>query len=60
MEKQAVNFSSPLTTSDAVFLLFLGLRLAGYTDWSWWWVFAPIWGGAILRVIFEVATKGKQ
>ena len=25
-------------------LLFIGLKLAGYIDWSWWWVFAPAWG----------------
>ena len=24
-------------------LLFLGLKLAGSIDWSWWWVFSPIW-----------------
>lgn len=27
----------------ALFLLFLGLRLAGVIDWPWVWVFAPIW-----------------
>ena len=37
--------------------MFLGLRLAGYIDWSWWWVCAPIWGGAILRVILEAVMK---
>lgn len=37
-------------------LLFIGLKLTGYIDWSWWWVLAPIWGPiafllAILLVI---------
>ena len=26
-----------------LFLLFLGLKLGGVIDWSWWWVTAPIW-----------------
>lgn len=26
-------------------VLFIGLKLTGYIDWSWWWVLAPIWAG---------------
>ena len=28
---------------EALFLVFLALKLAGKIDWSWWWVFAPLW-----------------
>jgi len=24
-------------------LMFVILRLSGYIDWSWWWVFSPFW-----------------
>lgn len=24
-------------------ILFIGLKLTGYIDWSWWWVLSPIW-----------------
>lgn len=24
-------------------LLFIGLKLSGHIDWSWWWVLSPIW-----------------
>lgn len=34
-----------------LFLLFLGLKLGGWIDWSWWWVFAPIWMPIILVLI---------
>lgn len=35
-----------------LFLLFLGLKLAGIITWSWWWVTAPLWGGlAIILVV---------
>jgi hypothetical protein len=27
----------------AMFLLFLGLKLTNYIDWSWWWVTSPLW-----------------
>lgn len=27
-------------------LVFITLKLTGSIDWSWWWVTAPLWGGA--------------
>jgi hypothetical protein len=24
-------------------LLFIGLKLTGHIDWSWWWVLSPVW-----------------
>lgn len=29
--------------TQALFLLFLGLKLTHVIDWSWWWVTAPLW-----------------
>lgn len=26
-------------------VLFIGLKLGGVIDWSWWWVLAPLWAG---------------
>lgn len=34
-------------------LLFIGLKLTGHIDWSWWWVLAPLWGPA--AVILTIA-----
>tara|TARA_R110000796_G_scaffold65782_2_gene151786 strand:- start:4980 stop:5159 length:180 start_codon:yes stop_codon:yes gene_type:complete len=31
------SFISPLI------LLFVGLKLTNCIDWSWWWVFSPVW-----------------
>jgi hypothetical protein len=31
-------------------VLFVGLKLTGYIDWSWWWVTLPFWGGLALVV----------
>lgn len=29
-------------------VLFVGLKLTGVIDWSWWWVTLPFWGGLAL------------
>lgn len=36
-------------------LLFIGLRLAGFVDWEWWVVLAPIWGQLALIALLFVA-----
>ena len=28
-------------------LMFIGLKLTGHIDWSWWWVLLPIYGKMI-------------
>lgn len=33
-------------------ILFIGLKLTGYIDWSWWWILSPIW---ITMIIVSVA-----
>lgn len=40
-------------------LLFIGLKLGGVIDWSWWWVLLPIYGPlAVALVVFCVAVAG--
>ena len=29
-------------------ILFIGLKLTGYINWSWWWVLSPIWISILL------------
>jgi len=42
------SFSGLLT------ILFIGLKLTGYINWSWWWVLAPLWISFILTVIILI------
>lgn len=28
---------------SALTLMFIGLKLSDKIDWSWWWVFSPVW-----------------
>lgn len=33
-------------------VLFIGLKLGGVIDWSWWWVLSPLWISAAIAVVF--------
>jgi len=35
----------------ALLLLFIGLKLAGFITWSWWWVLSPFWMPIALAVL---------
>lgn len=32
-------------------VLFIGLKLTGCIDWSWWWVLSPIWIAAVILIL---------
>ena len=36
---------------SALTLMFVGLKLADKIDWSWWWIFSPIWITVIIAVV---------
>lgn len=50
------NNKSGITFMSALGLLFVGLKLTGNIDWSWWWVLAPFWSGVALVVIVLVVA----
>jgi MFS family permease len=35
-------------------ILFIGLKLTQYIDWSWWWVFSPVWIPASIGIVIVV------
>jgi len=36
-------------------ILFIGLKLTGYIDWSWLWVLSPLWiGPGLVLLVFVV------
>lgn len=49
---QGMNFLGWLT------LLFIGLKLTGFINWSLWWVLSPIWIplGVIIVIGFIIAV----
>jgi len=46
--------SSGATTLGLLGVLFVGLKLTGFINWSWWWVTAPFWGGLALVLGFFI------
>lgn len=49
-DKQNVSIHT-ISFGGVLFLVFLVLKLCHVIDWSWWWITAPLWGGALLGVI---------
>ena len=47
-KSQGIGFMSLLG------LLFIGLKLAGYIDWSWWWVLLPLYWPAALGLLMLI------
>lgn len=52
-----------ITFLGALAVLFIGLKLAGVIDWSWWAVLLPLWGPlalvallVLVIAVLEVAT----
>lgn len=51
-KKVTVNFGGIGTILAIIFMV---LKLTGHIDWSWWWVFAPIWIPlALVLVIYAI------
>jgi hypothetical protein len=47
-----------LSLSTLLTVLFVGLKLANYINWSWVWVLSPLWISAILYIFFLVLFFG--
>jgi hypothetical protein len=52
--------SSGIGFSGLLTVLFVGLKLTHFIDWSWWWILSPIWIGAgltltVLLIILVIA-----
>ena len=37
-------------------ILFIGLKLTGYIDWSWLWVLSPIWILTLIVIAVFIAA----
>ena len=41
-------------------ILFIGLKLTHYIDWSWWWVLSPIWIVALFAVAVLIVLRDER
>lgn len=47
--------SGGIGLGGALTVLFIGLKLTNYIDWSWWWVLSPLWiGFAVVLAVFAI------
>lgn len=65
-KKVDVNVNTGALFFELMFLMFLGLKISGLIDWSWIWVFAPLWVPAVVVLVilgimgvFLIATRKK-
>jgi hypothetical protein len=35
----------------SITLILIVLKITNYIEWSWWWVFSPLWGGVLLAFL---------
>lgn len=49
-----ISFAGLLT------VLFIGLKLTGHIDWSWWWVTAPVTVPLALWIVLTVLIWGLE
>jgi MFS family permease len=43
--------SSGISLAGMLGILFIGLKLTKFIDWSWWWVLAPFWIPASIALV---------
>lgn len=48
------NSSSGIGFFGLLTILFIGLKLTGYIQWSWWLVLSPIWAWILLLTLFLI------
>lgn len=58
MNQNEKTRSMGITFMEALFLLFLGLKLTGHVDWSWFWVLSPVWIPAVFVIVLLCLAFG--
>ena len=53
MSNASSSSSSGIGVLGLLGVLFVGLKLGGLINWSWWWVTAPFWGG--FAIVISIA-----
>lgn len=46
----STNSGGGIGICGLLFVAFVVLKLCHVINWSWWWVTAPLWGGAIVAL----------
>jgi hypothetical protein len=58
MSDKSSSSGGGIGCAGALTLLFIGLKLTHYIDWSWWWVLAPTWIPLVFGLIILLIVAG--
>ncbi|SAM35789.1 hypothetical protein [Pseudomonas sp. 1 R 17] len=50
MKEKSSSTNSGIGILGLLGVMFVGLKLTGYIDWSWWYVTMPFWGGLAIAL----------
>ena len=42
--------------TESLTIVFIFLKVFGFVNWSWWWVFSPLWISLGLVVLFLIVV----
>jgi len=51
MSNNTTQSSGSIRFVGLLAILFIGLKLANFITWSWWWVLSPLWIPALLVLL---------
>ena len=51
---ESTKISSGIGFTGLLTVLFIGLKLTNVINWSWWWVFSPLWIDFALIIILSI------
>lgn len=54
MSNQSSN--NEVTFAGLLTVLFVGLKLSGIINWSWWWILSPLWISVGFVIIVAMIT----
>lgn len=54
-ENKKVKVNHSMSLGTILGILFIVLKLCGVIEWSWVWVLAPFWIGAIITILALIA-----
>ena len=58
MKNEKINISCSWPVAVIVFLAFFLAKIFDKIDWSWWWVFSPLWIPVLLGIVTLVVILG--
>jgi len=56
MSNSSGSSGGGLGLASELTIVFVILKLTNNIDWSWWWVFSPLWISALPIVLFRVVA----